>query len=144
MQKRTKVWPPQYDHLLSFFAIPFFLKKQSSSNFQTLILCLLDIFWLSFMSCSPGVPKFWPFSWRGVKKKFIPNWRFFLFLLVCAFIDCYSLFWYQIAIRCSKTDENSLFCSNKLGRTNLSLLIFRASNFSKLAPMIAYVWGHGT
>ena len=66
---------------------------------------------------------------RG-KKKFIPNLRLFLFLLVCAFNDCYPLFRY------SKIDENSLFYSNKLARTNSSLLIFWASNFSKLAPMI--------
>ena len=83
-------------------------KTQSSSNFQTLILCLLDIFWPNFMSCTPGVPKFWPFCWRRVKNtKFM---IFFIFTCMCIYLLLSFVLipnWY------SKIDGSSLFYSNK-------------------------------
>ena len=80
---RGSIWPPP---TVSFFVITVFLKAQSSSNFQILTLCLLDIFWPNFMSCTPGVPKFWSFCLRGVKKKNYTKFTiFFIFTCMCIY-----------------------------------------------------------
>ena len=49
--------PPQ------FFCDNLFSKNAIKLKFSDFNLCLLDIFWPNFMSCTPGVPKFWPFCW---------------------------------------------------------------------------------